>query len=139
MAGESGNIRPHLGVGWPFPVRPDGGGLQYVKYEDLIEQAIGIILETSRRERVMLPTFGAGLRDFVFTSNSPLTRGRIESDVRAALIKWEPRITVERVQAQSSPDTPNLVMIEIDYVVKRTNAFYNRVYPFYLTQPQQGA
>ena len=46
---------------------------------------------------------------------------------------------VERVRAQSSPDTPNLILLEIDYVVKRTNAFYNRVYPFYLTQPQPGA
>ncbi len=130
------DIRPHLGVGWPFPVRPENGRLSYVKYESLIEQAVGLILETAARERVMLPEFGAGLRSFVFSSNSPLTRGLIESDVRAALLRWEPRISVELVQARSSTDTPNLVLVEIDYVVKRTSSFYNRVYPFYLSQPQ---
>jgi phage baseplate assembly protein W len=129
-----GDVRPHLGVGWPFPVRPRQGRLQLVRYEDLVEQAIGLIIETSQNERVMVPGFGTGLRDFVFASNSPLTRGRMESDVRAALLHWEPRIQVERVEAHSSPDRPNLVLIEIDYVVKRTNTFYNRVYPFYLTQ-----
>jgi len=137
MAERSTAIRPHLGVGWPFPVRPEQGRLALVKYEDLIEQAIGLILETARGERVLLPEFGAGLRSFVFSSNSPLTRGRIESEVRAALARWEPRISVERVTAHSAADTPNLITVEIDYVVKRTSAYYNRVYPFYLTQ--QGA
>lgn len=135
MATTSG-IRPHLGVGCPFPFRPVNGRLSFLKYEQLVEQSIGLILETSRKERVMLPKFGAGVRDYVFTANSPLTRGQIENDVRDSLTAWEPRISVERVQARSSPDQPNLVLVEIDYVVKRTNTFYNRVFPFYLTQPQ---
>ncbi len=130
----SGGVRPHLGVGWPFPARPVGGRLQYVKYEALIEQAIGLILETTPRERVMLPAFGAGLRELVFASNSPATQREVESRVNNALIAWEPRITVERVTARSSPDEANLLLVEIDYVVRRTNVFYNRVYPFYLSQ-----
>lgn len=134
MAGNSGNVRPQLGVGWPFPARPVGGQLQYVKYEALIEQAIGLILETARRERVMLPEFGAGLRELVFASNSPATQRQVADEVMNALIAWEPRISVERVVARPSPDQANLLLIEIDYVVRRTNVFYNRVYPFYLTQ-----
>jgi phage baseplate assembly protein W len=138
-AGGNGNgVRPHLGVGWPFPVRPQAGAISFLGYEDKVEEAIGIVLETAQRERVMLPAFGAGLRNYVFESNSPLTRGAIESAVRKALTDWEPRISVEGVRARSSSDTPNLIQIEIDYVVKRTNTFYNRVFPFFLTQPQQG-
>ena len=133
-----GTGRPHLGVGWSFPIRPSGGALSFLGYEDKVEQAIGIILETTPLERVMLPAFGAGLRGYVFESNNPLTRGSIESNVRQALTDWEPRISVENVRARSSSDTPNLIQIEIDYVVKRTNTFYNRVFPFFLTQPQQG-
>jgi|SRR5579871_4483911 len=134
MATTPLGVRPQLGVGWPFPVRPKNGTVPFVKYEDNVEQAIGIILETAAGERVMLPTFGAGLRNYVFSSNSPLTRSQIENGVRRALSTWEPRIAVERVTATSSPDTPNLILIDIDYVVKRTNTVYNRVYPFYLTQ-----
>ena len=39
--------RAHLGVGWAFPVRPRDGRLTYAAYEDDIEQAIDIILESN--------------------------------------------------------------------------------------------
>ncbi len=127
-------VRPQLGVGWPFPVRPASGALAYVRYEQKIEQSISVILETAKRERVMLPAFGAGLRSFVFASNSAETARQVQSAVQDALTTYEPRITVEGVRAQASPDDPNLLLIEIDYVVRATNSFFNLVYPFYLAQ-----
>ena len=126
--------RPYLGVGWAFPVRPVGGKLTYARYEEDIEQAVEIILRTSPGERVMQPAFGAGLRSFLFAGNSPVTHRRVELSVRRALTDQEPRITVERVVARPVDNEPNLMEIEIDYVVRRSNAFYNRVYPFYLNE-----
>jgi hypothetical protein len=125
--------RAHLGIGWAFPVKPAGGRLRFAKYEDDVEQAIQIILLTSRGERVMLPEFGAGLRDFVFEPNSTPTRARIAEVVRKALVDWEPRINLERVEVTAG-DENNVVLIHIDYVVRATNQFYNRVYPFYLLE-----
>lgn len=104
------------------------------RYEQDIDQAIGIILETARRERVMVAGFGVGLRNHVFASNSATTRRFVENEVTAALLDWEPRITVESVQARAPEGEPNRLDIEIDYVVRRSNAFYNRVYPFYLNE-----
>ena len=126
--------RPHLGVGWAFPVRPQNGRLSYVRYEDDIEQAIDIILRTNPGERVMKPFFGAGLRRFVFAPNAAITHRQVEAEVRRALIDYEPRITVERVFAYAADTDPNLMQIEIDYVVRRSNSFINRVYPFYLNE-----
>ena len=126
--------RPHLGVGWRFPVRPENGRLGYALYEEDVEQAIEIILQTSSGERVMRPQFGAGLRRYVFASNSPKIHRNVETAVRRALIDFEPRITVERVAARAAEDEPNVMLIDIDYVVRRTNAHYNRVFPFYLTE-----
>lgn len=126
--------RDILGVGWTFPIRPHAGSLRYIKYEDDVEQAINVILETARRERVMRPNFGGGLRDWVFASNSPQTQRAIEAEVRRALIENEQRISVESVAASASPDTPNVLLIEIDYVVRGTNSAFNMVYPFYLTE-----
>lgn len=130
----SSQNRDYLGVGWSFPVRPVGGRLTWTRYEDDVEQAIGIILETTREERVMRPAFGAGLRSHVFDSNSPAVQRLIESEVRRALTLQEPRITVEGVSAQPAPDQVNVLLIEIDYVIKRSNSFFNMVYPFYLTE-----
>jgi hypothetical protein len=126
--------KPYLGVGWAFPPKIAAGGLRFARYEDDIEQAIQIILLTSRGERVMLPEFGAGLRDFVFEPNSEATRARIEESVRKALVDWEPRIDLERVEVTPTDDGPNIVLIHVDYVVRATNSFYNRVYPFYLLE-----
>ena len=126
--------RAHLGVGWAFPVKPTGGKLGWARYEEDVEQAIEIILRTSPGERVMEPAFGAGLRRFVFAGNSAVTHRRVEDAVQRALVDQEARITVERVQARAADGEPNLMEIEIDYVVRRSNAFYNRVFPFYLTE-----
>lgn len=134
MAVTSTRKRDHLGVGWKFPIRPANGKLQFIRYEDDVEQSIGIILETARRERVMRPSFGGGLRDWVFASNSPQTQRAVEQEVRRALIEHEPRIDLESVRASASPDTPNLMLIEIDYVVRASNSTFNLVYPFYLTE-----
>ena len=122
-----------LGVGWNFPLKTDGGKLRWASYDDKVEQAIGIILLTGKGERVMLPQFGAGLRNYVFEPNSPATHRGLEREVRAALIDWEPRINLTSVTARAGDQT-NLVLIEIDFIVRATNTFYNRVYPFYLVE-----
>jgi phage baseplate assembly protein W len=126
--------RAFLGVGWRFPVKPVKGRLQYAAYEEDVEQAIQIILLTERSERPMLPEFGGGLRGYLFEPNSSLTRHDIERVVRSALVDWEPRINLERVEVTSDDAQPNLLLIHVDYVVRATNSFYNRVYPFYLLE-----
>jgi phage baseplate assembly protein W len=126
--------RAYLGVGCSFPVKPVNGRLVYARYEDAVEQAIPLILLTARKERLMLPEFGAGARSFVFEPNSPATQRSIEDAVRKALTDWEPRIDLKRVEAIASNDTPDLLLVHIDYVVRATNTFYNRVYPFYLLE-----
>jgi phage baseplate assembly protein W len=123
-----------LGIGWAFPVKPVNGRLQFAVYEEDVEQAIQIILLTERGERPMLPEFGGGLRRFVFEQNSPATRSAIAGVVRSALINWEPRIDLENVEVTADDVQPNLLLIHVDYVVRATNSFYNRVYPFYLLE-----
>jgi phage baseplate assembly protein W len=130
----SGSGKAFLGVGWTFPVKPVGGRLQYSAYEADVEQAIQIILLTERGERPMLPEFGGGLRRYLFEPNSPPTWRAIENVVRAALIDWEPRIDVDRIAVTPDEADANLLLIAVDYVVRATNSFYNRVYPFYLLE-----
>jgi uncharacterized protein len=130
----TGTKRDHLGVGWAFPIRPAGGALRYVAYEAAIEQSIRLILETARRERVMVPGFGGGLRDWVFASNSPQVQRAVEAEVEKALREHEQRIDLEAVRATTAPDSRNVLLIEIDYVVRRNNSAFNLVYPFYLTE-----
>ena len=128
--------KAHLGVGWAFPVRPHGGALRWAGHEQLVEQAIGLILLSEPLERERLPEFGAGLRRFVFEPNSPATHRELERRVRHGLVEWEPRIKVEgvRVRAADEEGRPNLALIDVDYVVRATNTAHNLVFPFFLAE-----
>jgi uncharacterized protein len=131
--------KPFLGVGWSFPlevVQQDegeakAGELRSAEYEESVRQSIWLILGTAKGDRVMRPDFGCGIYDFVFETNSALTAGRIEEEVRDALLFFEPRIDVLEVQVQ--PDgNGEILLISIDYQVRATDNMFNLVYPFYL-------
>jgi phage baseplate assembly protein W len=126
--------RAHLGVGWAFPVQLVDGRLGWARYEDDIDQAVEIVLRTVPGERAMLPAFGADLRRQVFEPNTAPTHRALEDTVRQALLDWEPRIKVEAVSAVPDGDVESLVLVHVDYLVRATNTYYNRVFPFYLTE-----
>jgi phage baseplate assembly protein W len=120
-----------LGVGWTFPVGLDEHQIAIARYEGSIRQAIWIILGTARGERAMRPDFGCGIHDLVFALNNAGTAGRVASEVRQALLLWEPRIDVRNIQVNPGGQG-QVLLISIDYLVRTTNNIFNLVYPFYL-------
>jgi uncharacterized protein len=126
-----------LGVGWAFPpCAANDGSTAMAQYEQDVSQAIWIILSTDWGERAMRPTFGAGLRSFVFQTLSQTTLQQVQTRVQESLILWEPRITVEKVSVTVDPNEQGLLLIAITYYVRVTNTLQNLVYPFFL---QEGA
>ena len=124
-----------LGVGWAFPVhlRADGR-LAMAEHDEDIRQAIAIILSTNPGERVMRPTFGAGLNAFVFEPVSTATLALIKTRVEQSLIDWEPRIDVLDVTVQPDDAERSRIFIDVSYRVRATNNVHNLVYPFYLQE-----
>ena len=126
-----------LGRGWRFPIRVNGrGGLSYVAGEQSIEEAIWLILGTPLRSRLLRPTFGCGIHDVVFAPNDANVVATVANEVHRALMRWEPRIDVVEVVVENPPQTPNLLLIHIDYRIRANNAFHNLVYPFYVDEGQ---
>ena len=122
-----------LGVGWTLPVQLDNKKhVVLSKYEESVRQSIWAILSTARGERVMRPNFGCRIHDHVFAPNLAGTVGEIITDVRSALVEWEPRIDILEVDLLTNPAQPNLLQISINYQVRTTNNAFNLVYPFYL-------
>jgi len=121
-----------IGAGWAFPLRTDAtGGIALVSREREVEESILLILGTAPGERPMRPEFGCRIHDEVFAEADAATAGRIASDVRAALRRWEPRIGVEEVLVSADPDEPSTLYIDVRYSVKATNDRRNLVFPFY--------
>jgi phage baseplate assembly protein W len=120
------------GVGWAFPVGVDARGrIALARHERDIEEAIQIILLTPKGQRVMRPEFGSRLHELIFAPNNATTAGLAAYYVEDALGMWEPRITVETVNAGPDPDDAARMLIEIHYTVKSTYDSRTLVFPFY--------
>ena len=127
-----------IGRGLAFPVKPTSGGrLLSVTGDDKIRQGLALVLETAVNERQMLPEFGCGVHDLVFEANTELLRNAVRDKVRRALTRWEPRVDVLDVRVETPPEARNYLLIRIDYRVRANNAFYNLVYPFFLSEGNQ--
>jgi uncharacterized protein len=126
-----------VGAGWAFPIRTDPTGrIALVTREREIEESIGLILRTAPGERPMRPDYGCAIHDYVFAGLDSDVAGRMAHEVRTALLKWEPRITVQDVLitlADDRPggDRPGLAYIDVRYSVDETNDPRNLVFPFY--------
>lgn len=127
--------RDFLGSGWKFPLQVTAGGkIAQVRHEQRVEESIYLILSTARGERVMLPDFGCGIHDLVFAPNDDVTRAQIVHNVRQALVRYEPRVDLLEVAADTTPGEPNRLLIRINYRIRANNAIGNLVYPFFLDE-----
>ena len=121
-----------IGAGWAFPLRTNAtGAIAVVTHEREIEESIRLIIGTAPGERPMRPDYGCAIHDYVFATIDPDTSGRIAGEVRASLVRWEPRIDVEGVDVTTDPGDETLVYIDIKYSIGNTNDPRNLVFPFY--------
>ncbi len=122
-----------VGSGIAFPLRVDHrGAIALAHGEEDIEQAIRIILGTAPGERPMRPEFGCELHQFLFDTIDAETVGRIDTAVRVALDRWEPRIDVTSIDFDLWRASQGVLEIEIGYRIRATSRRHNLVYPFYV-------
>ena len=127
-----------LGTGLSFPLSVDRrGGIALATGETDVDQAIEIILSTAPGERPMRPEFGCGVHDFVFDTIDASTVGRLETEIRRALDRWEPRIVLDEVEFDLSEMGDGRLLINIGYRLRATNHKRNLVYPFYVIPDEE--
>jgi uncharacterized protein len=129
-----------LGSGIAFPLQVDRrGGIALASDVTDIDQAIQLILGTAPGERPMRPEFGCGVHDFVFDTIDAGTVARMETEIRSALDRWEPRIQVTDVEFDLGHTDRGELLIYISYRVRATNHMRNLVYPFYVIPAEETA
>lgn len=106
------------------------GGIDTVSEQESVRQAILLLLSTSPGERVMRPKYGCDLNRLVFSTNNDTTAGLAIHYVKQAIHRWEPRITVINVDANSQGEDDNKLYIELNYRVRLTNQNDNLIYGF---------
>jgi phage baseplate assembly protein W len=104
-----------FGRGIAFPPRVRDGRVTWSEGEQNVRDAIRVILETDRNERLRRPDFGGGLGRFLFEPNSVGTRRQLQDRIEKALEEWEPRAALESVDVDPDPDDPQAAIATIVY------------------------
>lgn len=120
------------GKGWRFPLGVDGrGGMALVEHDDEIEQAIAIILNTPKGQRLMRPGFGCRIHELLFAPLDAATFAAAARYVEEALGWWEPRIELQDINVARAAGENDCLLITISYRIRATNDERALVYPFY--------
>ena len=129
-----------LGSGLAFPLQVDRRGALALAHDETdVDQAIHLILATAPGERPMRPEFGCGVHEFVFETIDAGTVARMETEIRDALDRWEPRVEVADVTFDLDGAGRGELVIEIAYRVRATNHMRNLVHPFYVIPAEEAA
>jgi len=130
------NDSSFLGTGWHFPPTFTAGGVEALMVAGVedIQQSLQILLSTAQGERIMQEEFGCDLSRFLFEEVDQGLINSLTSLIEDAILYYEPRITLDRLDISESEDLPGLLLISINYTVRSTNSRYNMVYPFYLNE-----
>ena len=125
-----------LGRGWAFPPKFDAftGETALVGADEDITQSLRILFETRPGERVMHPTFGCRIHDYIFDPMNASTMRNMEAAIAQAILFFEPRIDVEATKVAIADANEGRLTINLLYRVRQTNSRANVVFPFYIRE-----
>jgi phage baseplate assembly protein W len=78
-------------------------GIKLIKsFPDLVEQNLKNLLLTMPGERIMDPTFGAGVKQFLFEQNNPVTYAEIRAKINQQVNKYMPFVRIDNIVFSSA-------------------------------------
>lgn len=125
-----------LGTGWGFPPAFSNktAAVGLLSNEDDIQSSLEILLTTRQGERVMRPDYGCNLDELVFEPLTTTFKTYIKDLISTAILYYEPRIEVNKIELDDTGELEGRILISIDYTVRATNSRFNFVFPFYKTE-----
>ena len=122
-----------IGRGWSFPPTFDIGlqGVEMTEQNDDIRCSLEILLTTRIGERIMEPKYGCNMDDLVFESLDANIETLIRDRIKTAILYFEPRINVIKIELSLTDELEGRIIVEIEYEIITTNSRFNFVYPFY--------
>ena len=114
------DLRPRVAIGLDLPFNGDAVFISNYITKDSIKSNLINYFLTNPGERPANPTFGAGLRDFVFQQ---MTEGNIyflKEDIQSKLSLYFPRVEVISLELKRDYDN-NTLYVSLFYSIKNTN------------------
>jgi len=114
------DLQPSKGVGIKLPFDgPTGLNITYTTAEATKSNILNFFL-TGKRERIMNPNFGAGIREQLFEQITQGTTENIEEIIKFGLSDYFPQVNLNQLTVSVSPDE-NILQVYFSYSILNTN------------------
>jgi len=110
-----------IGPKLPLTLDKKNGLLMIDKYTDEIKQNLKILFLTAPGERVFMPNFGVGLRNYLFENKTTNLDQAIQERIKSQTETYLPFISINDISVFESPDVENLLYVRFDYFIKPLN------------------
>jgi phage baseplate assembly protein W len=123
-----------LGTGWGFPPRfhNNGRDIALVSDADEVREALEILFTTAIKERLNYPDFGCDLKKFMFEEVNNNLAIEIQQMILNAVYDYEPRIEVQKIEIIKSEEDAQVLLINIDYLIRDLGINQSMVLPLSL-------
>lgn len=114
------DLQPSKGVGIKIPFDGSTGlNITYTTKEATKSNILNFLL-TGKRERIMNPNFGAGIREQLFEQITSNNIENIENIIKFGLNDYFPQVQLNNLTINSFPDQ-NIIQIYFSYSIRNTN------------------
>lgn len=114
------DLQPSKGIGIKIPFDGTTGLNTTYLTKDSIKSNILNFFLTGKRERIMNPNFGVGIREQIFEQITQGTINNIQDIIEFNLNSLFPQVNLNIININSIPDQ-NQIQIYISYSIKNTN------------------
>lgn len=114
------DLNPSTGVGIKIPFDGATGVSSTFTTQDAVKSNLLNFLLTGKRERVLNPGFGSGLREIIFQPLTDTLKGQIEEIVLGGVSEFFPTVQINDLDVSLDPDNSTTTII-INYSVINTN------------------
>lgn len=98
--------------GMAFPFKQSNTSIPAaVTDAELVQQSLLQILNTNRGERVMRPSFGCNLQQYVFENNDELLEQLMRTEISSAISRWEPRAQLDNILLARNDTTLSVTVV----------------------------
>tara|TARA_R100000664_G_scaffold26885_1_gene37247 strand:- start:504 stop:878 length:375 start_codon:yes stop_codon:yes gene_type:complete len=111
---------PGYGAKLPLIIDAQDGPYSLVHdYATLMRQNLKMLLLTAPGERMMIPSYGVGLRNFLFENRGPNVKNDIRAKIKEQVKIYLPFIKILRIAFFDTEE--NTLSLEVSYVVESLN------------------
>ena len=113
------DLRPRVAIGVDLPFSGPVAFIPNYQTKDAIKNNLVNYLLTNPGERISNPTFGAGLRSYIFTQITTDNLDYIREDLQEKIKNTFPDIVVDDVEVFQSYNS-NTIQVNINYSIPNT-------------------